>query len=239
MASVAKVRLDDLGIGADARGIAERQHLAFDKDEDAGGERHYEFHIVLNDHERRAGFAVERQQALLERPEHRRVDAACRLIEQRQARARHEGHGGIEQLLLSVAERASQRVGVLVQAEEPEHAIGFGAKSRVSSAEETRDHGATVLLPREDKVFAHGHLWKDLQELKGTADTKPVELAGAHSRHPSAIDEDFAAARPQLAEDAVEEGGLAAAIGADDTENLTLADLERDVVDGGDAVEAL
>ena len=40
-------------------------------------------------------------------------------------------------------------------------------------------------------------------------------------------------------EDAVEQGRLAAAVGADDAENLALVDLERHAVDGDDAAEAL
>ena len=47
------------------------------------------------------------------------------------------------------------------------------------------------------------------------------------------------AVRSVLAEDAVEQGGLAAAVGADDAEDLAVPDLERHVVDGLDAAERL
>src|SRR5207237_1337315 len=61
----------------------------------------------------------------------------------------------------------------------------------------------------------------------------------AQAHHRTAVDVDPARLRPLDAGDAVEQRGLAAAVGADDAEDLTPSHLEGDVVDGAQASELL
>ena len=62
---------------------------------------------------------------------------------------------------------------------------------------------------------------------------------GPQARDDLAVDLHLAAARRELAEDAVEQRRLAAAVRADQAEDLALLDVEADAVDRGDAAEAL
>ena len=96
-----------------------------------------------------------------------------------------------------------------------------------------------MLLARQDQVLAHRQLREHLQQLKGPAHTQPIEVARAHAGHGAAVQMHIAAAWLQLAEDAVEQGRFAAAVGADDAEDLALADIEGYAGDGDDAAEAL
>src|SRR6185436_3262392 len=146
--------------------------------------------------------------------------------------AGHERHGHVEQLLLAVAQPARLLVGEMPEPEEAEHALGRGRKAGVRPADEAREHAALMLLPGEDQVRAYGQVRKDLQQLEGAADAEAVEVAGPHAGHRAAVEAHVARARLQLAEDAVEQRRLAAAVRADDAEDLLLLDVERNAVDG-------
>ncbi len=52
-----------------------------------------------------------------------------------------------------------------------------------------------------------------------------------------AVEQDAPALRPVEAADAVEQAGLAGAVGTDDCDDLTVVDVETDAVEGGDAAE--
>src|SRR6476646_5953951 len=96
-----------------------------------------------------------------------------------------------------------------------------------------------MFLPGEDQVFPHRQFRKHLQQLEGPANAEPIQLRRPQTRDPSAVDLHFAGARGQLAQDAVEQGRLAAAIRSDQAEDLALLNVEADAVDCGDAAETL
>src|SRR3954464_1336261 len=96
-----------------------------------------------------------------------------------------------------------------------------------------------MLLRGKDQVLAHGEFRKDLQQLKRAADAELVEIAWPHAGHRATIEMHLAAGRPKLAEDAIEQRGLAAAVRPDDAEDLALVHLERDAVDRMNAAETL
>ena len=127
----------------------------------------------------------------------------------------------------------------MAELEEFDHPVGGAAEARVARTDETREHRALVLLPGKNEIFAHREPRKDLQQLEGAADAEPVEVARAHAGDGPSVEPHLALARRQLAEDAVEQGRLAAAVGADDAEDLALAHLEGNAVDRSDAAEAL
>src|SRR5437764_452610 len=56
---------------------------------------------------------------------------------------------------------------------------------------------------------------------------------------PAAVERDAAAVQPIDAADAVEEGGLAGAVGADQAQDLALGDREADVAERGHSAKAL
>src|SRR5207302_9078982 len=67
----------------------------------------------------------------------------------------------------------------------------------------------------------------------------PIQVARAHPGHRLPVEMHAAGARLQLSEDAVEERRLAAAVRADDAEDLAFLDSERNAIDRHDAAEAL
>src|SRR6516225_9226341 len=90
--------------------------------------------------------------------EHGEVDAAGWFVEQDQTRSGHERHGGIEQLLLSVAQRTGRFGGEMRQLKEIDHAIGRAAQSGIGGTDQPRVHAAPMLLAGKNKIVAHGEL---------------------------------------------------------------------------------
>jgi hypothetical protein len=96
-----------------------------------------------------------------------------------------------------------------------------------------------LLLPGKDEVLPHRQFRKHLQKLEGAADAEPIQLGRPQSGDDPAVDLHLAIGRRKLAEDAVEQRGLAAAVRADQAEDLALLHVEADAVDGLDAAKAL
>src|SRR5215216_2283176 len=96
-----------------------------------------------------------------------------------------------------------------------------------------------MLLAGEDQIFPHRQFRKYLEQLERAADAETVQLGGSQTGHVFAVDLHFAAARGELAEDAVEQCGLAAAVGADQTENFSFPDIKAHAIDGGDTAKTL
>ena len=67
----------------------------------------------------------------------------------------------------------------MAEAEEADHPVGVDAQPRVARAEQTRQHGALVLLPGQDKVLADAQFWKYLQQLEGAPDAETIETPAA------------------------------------------------------------
>src|SRR5437879_316569 len=96
-----------------------------------------------------------------------------------------------------------------------------------------------MLLAGENQILPHRQLWKYLQKLEGAADAQTIQLRGSQSGNDLAVDLHLATGRRELAEDAVEERGLAATVRADQPEDLALLHVEADAIDGFDAAKAL
>jgi hypothetical protein len=96
-----------------------------------------------------------------------------------------------------------------------------------------------MLLAGEDQVLPHRQFWKHLQKLEGAADAQTIEVRRPQSGHDLAVDLDLTTGRRELAEDAVEERGFAAAVRADQAEDLALLHVEADAIDGLDATKTL
>src|SRR5215475_4687529 len=125
----------------------------------------------------------------------------------------------------------------MAEPEETEHLLGARREAGVARTEQARQHGAFMLLAGEDQVLTHAQLRKDLQQLERPAHAEPVEIARPHAGDRAAVEPHVAGGGPQLAEDAVEQGRLAAAIRADDAEDLALAQGERYARHRNDAAE--
>src|SRR6266704_5702108 len=96
-----------------------------------------------------------------------------------------------------------------------------------------------MLLPGEDQILPHRQFWKHLQKLERAADAETIQFGRPQSSDDLAVDLDLAIGRRELAENAVEQRGLAAAVRADQPEDFALLHVEADAVDGFDAAKAL
>ena len=169
------------------------------------------------------------------------IDAAGRLVEQHEARPGHERHRGVEQLLLAVAQAAGLLVGEVL---EPEEARSSGRpradKPGVARAEQARracvpwcSWPARIRFSRTVSCGKTCSSWKVRLTPSRLRSQGRMPVTARPSRRTSPR------ARLQLAEDAVEQRRLAAAVRADDAEDLAFVDVERHAVDGDDAAEAL
>src|SRR3954465_13608337 len=96
-----------------------------------------------------------------------------------------------------------------------------------------------MLLAGQDQILPHRQFWKHLQQLEGAADAQTIDLRRPQSGDDLAVDLHLATGRRELAEDAVEQRGLAAAVRPHQPEDLALLNVEADDIDGLDAAKTL
>ena len=94
-----------------------------------------------------------------------------------------------------------------------------------------------LIVQADLHVVFHAQLVEEADVLKGTGDTGPVDLDGVHAVGVLAVHHDGAAGGLIDLGQQVENGGLARAVGADETGDLGAAHGEVEVVDGGEAAE--
>ena len=104
VAGVPEIRVEDPRVVAHRRGGAAHDRRALVHDGDLGAQAHDELHVVLDDEERLVEVAVQRLDAVPDLVDERRVDAACRLVEEENLGVGDEQVGELEQLALAVGE---------------------------------------------------------------------------------------------------------------------------------------
>src|SRR3989442_3267512 len=184
-------------------------------------------HVLLDEHDRRAGVvdALERLEDELHR--HRR-ETEARLVQQEQPRPRHEPAPDRAHLLLAARQGAGQLTLALAQARE-----------------EREDHlervGATRAIRRaaaELEVVAHGHRREELTALRHVSDAARDDLRRPETVEPRAVELDAPGAHRQEPADRPQGRRLAGAVPADQRDRLTLPHLERDLRDRGQVTVA-
>ncbi len=186
-----------------------------------------------------AMFAVIGQQPLFQMGQHGQVHPAGRFVQQHDTGTGHEGHRGIDQLLLAIGQRAGFGIAIGGKVEELDQLLGLLGQARVGRAEQPAQHRALMLLSCKDDVVDHRHLGKDRKLLERAPDAHQRQVGRAHAIGRLAVDPAMPLRRAQLPEDAVEQRRLARAVGTDQAQNLALLHIETDVVDGADAAELL
>ena len=89
------------------------------------------------------------------------------------------------------------------------------------------------------QVVAHGHAAEELDALERPSEAEPGSPVDRGAGDVAAVEHDGPAVGPEHAEQAVEEGGLARAVRADEPDRLARLDGDRDVVERGDPGEPL
>ena len=97
---------------------------------------------------------------------------------------------------------------------------------------------AQVSVATDEDVVQGGQLTEHLGVLERTGDTAPGDLVRRQREQVFTVERD--PARPRTVEpgDQVEDGRLAGAVGADQREDLSIADLDAELAQGGEAAEA-
>ena len=95
----------------------------------------------------------------------------------------------------------------------------------------------------DEQVFQHRHARKQADILEGARDARvPGDAKSLHALQqkpaPFVVKGDASDAGPVEAGDAIEDRGLSGTVGADDSGDLTPPSGKRNVVDGGNALEA-
>ncbi len=171
------------------------------------------------------------------------VHARGGLVQEEQARFAGEGAGDLQLALLAVGEVAGEVLGLAVEADElqefhgPGAGGGFGAVESGSAEEGGPEALAGAGVAADEHVFQDGHVGEEPDVLEGAGDACGGDLEGL-GREDLAFVADFALGGDVEAGEAVEEGGLAGAVGSDEADDLAAVDGEVDVADGGEAAEA-
>jgi hypothetical protein len=100
------------------------------------------------------------------------------------------------------------------------------------------DPVADVDVAAEQQVVQDGEVLEQLDVLEGAGDARAGDAVGLLANQLAAEEADGAPLRPVQARQAVEQRGLAGAVGPDDGEQLAGPDLEGDGPQGPDAGEA-
>ena len=110
------------------------------------------------------------------------IDAGAGLVEQHEARRRHERHRDVDQLLLAVGQRC-RPAGARRACRRNSSIISSAWSPRPASGAANRRPGerALELLRGDDQVVAHRQLAEHLQRLERAADAAPRELERRHA----------------------------------------------------------
>src|SRR5262245_5723662 len=233
-----EIDLLHLHIVADRLGVAVGdQHAAREHDDAVGiGEHH--IHRVLGEQHR--------DPALDHQPLHQRdqlVALARRhpgggLVHQEEARVVGERDGKLDPLHVAVGELLAGALGGVRHADLVEQLDRARAMAAGERRAETEDL-AVVADQRHLHVLGHGHRAEGRRHLEGTADAEAPDVARMQADDAAAGQGDVAAVGRELPVDHVEAGRLAGAVWADQRQELAVAQLEADVLDGVHAAERL
>src|SRR2546426_3797750 len=222
----AKISFNDPLVGLDhARGTL-RQLLSVIEDEYGLAEPHHHLHVVLHQQHRPPAVA-QGAHGVQQLVEQGAVDAGRRLVEQDQLRLGHQHADELHQLLLPVGQVAGVLVGQPLELDEAEQLQGPLPRRGVARG---RDH---------HQVLQRGQLREHPDHLEGAPDAEVEDLVRPHPVDAVALELDLALVAGLDARDAVEERGLARAVGPDEPVDPAGLERQRHAVDGRDAAEPL
>src|SRR5882724_11528026 len=174
-------------------------------------------HVLLDEHDRRAG-VVDALERLEDELHHHRCEAQARLVQQEQPRPRHEAPPDRAHLLLAARQGTGQLALALAQ-------------TREQREDEPERVGATRAIRRaaaQLEVVAHGHRGKQLTAFRHVGDAARGDLRRSEPVEPLALELDAPGADRQEPADRLQGGRLAGAVPADQRDRLTPPHLERD-----------
>ena len=88
-----------------------------------------------------------------------------------------------------------------------------------------------MAVGRDHHVLEHRHVQEQAKRLEGSRDPACRDRVRRKARHSVSLEDDFAGVGTEEPRDEVEDGGLPGAVGADETDDLALADVKLEIVD--------
>src|SRR5438034_8296 len=202
----------DGGEGARRRARAARapalQHVA------AGGDGERQLHVLLDEQQGHA-VAVDPANRLGQVRDDLGREAEERLVDHEQPRPRHEAARDGDHLLLTAGERVRRLTGARGDDREE---LGDALVFRLAGAARRR------VIAAEPDVLAHAEVREEPPPLEHVGDAAADDAVSGQTRDGLALEGDGAGARAQQARDAVHQGGLAAAVGAEEGDHLAALD---------------
>src|SRR5262245_16205457 len=227
---LAKIGLLDGRIAHDLRRSALGDSIARVEDHDPLREAHDRAHDVL-DHDDRDPLLVQPEQDREDVVHLGAGESRHGLVGDQELRPRRHRAGQLELAHLDLGEAGRPKMSLVAQADHREDLTrpGDGAgRARVGR-----------VLQRDVEVLEHGHARERLRNLKAPNDTEPRPLVRGQARDVTPLEQDAAAVRRQGARHAVDQGGLAGAVGSDQAQALAGSDPDRHAVERQEASEAL
>src|SRR5262245_58035398 len=191
-------------------------HLAALEDRRPVGDAEHLLRVLL-DQDRRHAFvaddAPQRQQQLLDQD---RGESFQRLVEQYDARIEDQGAADREHLLLAARKLVAEVAAAFLKPRKQLVDARLGPWAGPG-------HGGEILLD--------GERFEDVAFLRHPADAGKGALVRAQRRDVAAIEADTAGEEARHAHDRIDQGGLAHAVAAEQSERLALGERERDLVE--------
>src|SRR5260370_14435067 len=213
--------------------------------DDPAGDVHHDAHVVLDEDHRRPPLVVdvedEARHVLLLLV----IAPAHRLVEKEHLGVEREGPPQLHTLLEAVRQRADRPLPDGLDLQEVDDvldhlAVGDLLPPSGAPVEHGSEHAVRhVEVAAEHQVVDDGHAPEQRDVLERARDPARGDLRRTQARDVLALQVDVPALRMEHAADAVEQGRLAGAVGADDREDLALLDVEAHPRDGLDAADPL
>src|SRR6266446_3538515 len=227
-------------VGADLLWRAAGQDRTLVHDHDALGILEDDVHVVLDHHGGDPLRADDGADHIHDRRLLTGADAAGGLVQQEKLRPQRIGDGHVEQLALSLRDAAGQLERLPLQPELAEDPEGL-LPDRVLAIGQ-REEAARLALAREDgqaHVVEQGQLVEEVDDLEAARDARLDPALHGLRGDVLTAEEDPTTVGGQEAADQVDQARLARAVGADQRQDLALADGEVDLVDGVRVAEVL
>ena len=170
------------------------------------------------------------------------VEARGRLVEQQQQRLLDERPTQLHEPALALAQRLDRVVGDALEAELGQERLRPGHRgSGLAATDQVLPEPPVAAVDplRDHEVLARGHAGEELETLESAPDARPGTGVDREAVDAPALEADLSRVAAAHAVQAVEQRRLPGAVGPDEADRLAAVDLDRDVVEGDDATEAL
>ena len=193
---------------------------------------------MLHQQERHLPLAVHRPEPVGDVGHERGVDARGGLVEQYQPRLAHERHADLQQAALAAREPPRGLVAQPPQQQEVQQLVDPAAGGGIGAGEQLR-HSQFSPLDAEVHVLGHRQVPVDADHLEGARHAQAGHVVGAVAAYVGTAELDQAAVDVEHPGEAIEQRGLAAAVGADEADHLAGADADVHAGHGSQPAETL